>query len=165
MREPKQPKPIAGARIPLFERLVDGHLDEPSEPTPLRVQNRQELRESVRKEVSRLLNTRCPGGEDHKGSVIDYGMPDFSWMSAAKGDDRRQIADTIARKVAAFEPRLRQVRVTLEPDAANPRVVVGTISAALVVESIREPVSFPLVIHSKAGLAEVAPASSAPDGN
>ena len=165
MREPKQPRPIAGARTPLFERLADYQPYEPGEPNPLRVYNREQLRESVRGEVARLLNTRCAAREDRNGSVIDYGIPDFSWMSAASGDNRRQLADTIARKVADFEPRLRQVRVNLEPDQTDPGAVLGAIEAVLVVESIREPVSFPLVIHNKTGAADVASSSGLPNGN
>jgi len=155
VREPRQPKPIRGARTPLFERLCNTARHEPGEPAPLRVEIREELRESVRREVARLLNTRCLRDE-RNGTVIDYGMPDFSWMSAASGDDRRLLADTIARKVAAFEPRLRQVRVTIEPDAKDRRAVVGTIEATLVVESLREPISFPLAIRDKSGEVVVA---------
>jgi type VI secretion system protein ImpF len=124
---------------------------DPGAPAPLRVYNRRELKESVRKEMVRLLNTRCPVREDRNGSVIDYGIPDFSWMSAASADDRKLLADTIAKKVRAFEPRLQQVRVTIEPNSADPRVVVGTIEAMLLVESILEPVSFPLAIRDKSG--------------
>jgi type VI secretion system lysozyme-like protein len=157
--EPKQPKPIPGARTPLFERLVDYQTHEPAQPN-LRVQNRQQLRESVRRELYRLLNTRCPSREDRNGTVIDYGIPDFSWMSASSGDDRRQLAEIIARKVAAFEPRLAQVRVMLDQRQTDPRAVEGTISAVLIVESIPEPVSFPLLIHNKAGVAELATPAS-----
>jgi type VI secretion system lysozyme-like protein len=160
VREPSEPKWIKGARIPLFERLTDHRPLERTEATPLRVHNVEELRESVRLEVSRLLNTRCPVREDRNGTVIDYGLPDFSWMSAASGENRQQLADIIARKVAAFEPRLAQVRVTLARDATDPRALTGTIEALLVVESIREPVSFPLAFYTKTGAAEVALAPS-----
>jgi type VI secretion system protein ImpF len=115
------------------------------------VYGRAELRESIRRELGRLLNTRCAARNDRNGSVIDYGIPDFSWMSAASADDRLLLADTIARKVAMFEPRLREVRVKIEPDAADPRGVTGTIEAKLMLESIRESVSFPLAIRNKSG--------------
>jgi type VI secretion system lysozyme-like protein len=109
------------------------------------------LKESIRREIAHLLNTRCPVRQDRNGTVIDYGLPDFSWMSAASADDRQALALVITRKVNAFEPRLREVRVTIEPDAADPRAVVGTIQAMLVVESLREPVSFPVAIRNKTG--------------
>jgi type VI secretion system protein ImpF len=91
--------------------------------------------------------------------VLDYGLPDFSWMSAASGDDRRLLADTIAHKIAAFEPRLTQVRVTLDRDPSDPRRLTGSINAILLSENLREPVSFPLLMDAKKGLAEVAAVS------
>jgi type VI secretion system lysozyme-like protein len=135
----------------LFERLSKPPIKAPEALSALRVHDRAELGESIRREIAHLLNTRCPVRQDRNGTVIDYGVPDFSWMSAANPDDRQTLANTIARKVAAFEPRLREVHVTIEPDATDPRAVVGTIEAKLVVESIREPVSFPLAIRNKSG--------------
>ena len=147
----REPKPIRGARTPLFERLTDLDLTQHQEPRPCRVLEGAELRQSVRLEVSRLLNTRTPMLQDRNGAVIDYGIPDFSSMSASSAGDRERLADTIARKVSRFEPRLRQVRVTIERDETNPRAVIGTLEGVLVVESIHEPVSFPLLIHSRTG--------------
>jgi type VI secretion system lysozyme-like protein len=158
--EPKQPKPVRGARIPLFERLTDLHPNEATETVPLRIYTLDELADSVRREVARLLNTRSLA-KDRNGSVLDYGLPDFSWMSAASGDDRRLLADTIARKIAAFEPRLTQVRVTLERDPSDPRRLTGSIHAILFTETLREPVFFPLLMDAKTGLAEVTVVSHA----
>jgi type VI secretion system lysozyme-like protein len=117
----------------------------------LRVHDLTALKESIGREIARLLNTRCPIREDRNGTVIDYGLPDFSWMSAASADDRQALALVIARKVTVFEPRLREVRVTIEPDAEDPRAVVGTIQATIVVASLSEPVSFPVAIRNKTG--------------
>lgn len=154
MAEPKQPKPVRGARIPLFERLTDLHPNEATETVPLRIYTLGQLGDSVRREVARLLNTRCLA-KDRNGSVLDYGMPDFSWMSASSGDDRRLLADTMARKIAAFEPRLTQVRVSLERDPSDPRRLTGAIDAILVTETLREPVSFPLLLDAKRGVAQI----------
>jgi type VI secretion system protein ImpF len=160
--EPKQPKPVRGARIPLFERLTDLHPNEATETVPLRIYTLDELADSVRREVARLLNTRSLAPDSRKArnrSVLDYGLPDFSWMSAASGDDRRLLADTIARKITAFEPRLAQVSVTLDRDPSDPRRLTGSINAILFTETLREPVSFPLLMDAKKGLAEVAAVS------
>src|SRR5215213_9707523 len=88
------------------------------EPKPIRILNRKELKESVRRELSRLLNTRCsiPShllGEEER-TVLNYGIPDFSSFSAHNPDDHRRIAAIVAQTVSAFEPRLKQVRVTVE---------------------------------------------------
>jgi type VI secretion system lysozyme-like protein len=135
----------------LFERLGNDASNDPGKPPPVRVYGRVELRESIRRELVRLLNTRCTARRDRNGTVIDYGIPDFSWMSASSADDRQLLAETLARKIASFEPRLREVRVTIEPDASDVRCVVGSIEATLVVETIRESVSFPLAIRNKSG--------------
>jgi type VI secretion system lysozyme-like protein len=140
----------------LFERLSNGAINDPGGPPPARVYGRVELKESIRRELGRLLNTRCAARRDRNGTVIDYGIPDFSWMSASSADDRQLLAETLAQKIANFEPRLREVRVTIEPDASDVRRVIGSIEATLVVESIREAVSFPLAIRNKSGEAVLA---------
>ena len=140
----------------MFERLSNPAFHDPAKPPPVRVYGRVELKESIRRELDRLLNTRCAARRDRNGTVIDYGIPDFSWMSAASADDRQLLAETLARKIACYEPRLREVRVTIEPDASDVRSVIGWIEATLVVETIREPVSFPLSIRNKSGEAELA---------
>lgn len=155
MADPKQPKPIRGARAPLFERLEGPNWEGAGQGSAQHVYGVLALLESVRRELSKLLNTRC-SREDRNATVIDYGIPDFSWMSASSGDDRLRLAQIIERKITAFEPRLDQVRVTLERDATDPRAAIGTIGAELVMESIREPVSFPLLILAKAGAIELA---------
>jgi type VI secretion system lysozyme-like protein len=145
----------------LFERLTDLDRAQTRECRPLRVLDRAELAASVRGEVSRLLNTRCASWEDGAGTVIDYGLPDFSWMSASSDDDRQRLAAMIAHKVACFEPRLREVRVTIRRDESNPRAVLGMLEGVLLVESIREPVSFPLLAYKQTGEVAVGESSLA----
>ena len=156
----REPKPIDGARSLIFERLVD---QEPKstlgEAQPLRILNRRELKESVRRELGRLLNTRCSipaellGREER--TVLDYGIPDFSSLSPHSADDHRLIAGIISQTIAAFEPRLQQVRVTVERFHESERTLWIKIDAVLASESITEPVSFPVRINNKTGAAEV----------
>jgi type VI secretion system lysozyme-like protein len=107
-----------GARALLFERLVDTELSRKEESPPFRVLSRQELRESVSRELGRLLNSRCPIplqliGEEER-TVINYGLPDFTSLSPQSSDDRKLIAAIICQTITAFETRLRNVRVTAE---------------------------------------------------
>jgi len=160
----REPRPIRGARTPLFERLTDLDPENTSEPEPARVLNRAALRESVRRELSWLLNTRSPMNSARTGTILDYGIPGFTWLSPASGQDRELVGEAIATKVAAFEPRLRDVRVSMEANPANPRAIVGRLEAMLVVEMIAEPVSFPLSISST-GSAEVASPEAPSNGS
>jgi len=101
----------------------------------------------VRREVERILNTRTvlqkSGGPL---TALEYGLPDFAHVSATDMQARADLALQITRAIEAFEPRLSQVRVNLEPHPSGQRFLVGTITANLTISVIAEPVSFPLEI-------------------
>jgi len=153
-----QPRIIKGAKALLFERLTD---DPYSKEQPLRVYDAVQVKDSVRREIMRLLRTRCPGihwpVDERDRTVLDYGIPDFSWMSAANGSDIEQLAQTLRHAIGAYEPRLLNVNVTVEPSKRGQAEVISTISGNLSVGSINEPVSFEIVIGLKSGQAELLP--------
>ena len=156
----RDPKPVEGGRALLFERLVDSEpRSREEEAQPLRVHDRKELKESVRRELARLLNTRSSVGSHLLGAqertVLDYGIPDFSSLSAQSGDDQNRLARIVAQAIAAFEPRLRDVQVLVERVRANDRALLLRINAVLAVGLLAEPVSFPVLVRTKTGEAEV----------
>ncbi|HVF44461.1 MAG TPA: type VI secretion system baseplate subunit TssE [Pyrinomonadaceae bacterium] len=148
----RDPKKVEGGRALLFERLAGG--DPPAEgggARPFRVHETAALKESVRRELVRLLNTRSSAGLDARGgemSVLDYGVPDFTALSALSGDDRARLSAAVAQSVAAFEPRLRGARVSVEGLRSNDRALVLRLDALLVVGDHAEPVSFPLLVRA-----------------
>lgn len=161
----REPKPIRGGRALLFERLADAEpLSPEEEARPLRAHDESALRESVRGELSRLLNTRrhtTPlGAAAGAMTVLDYGLPDFSSLSAAAADDRSRLAAEVAAAVTAFEPRLREVRVRVESPEPGARSLALRLDAVLAVGLVAEPVSFPLYLRTKAAEAEVHHAES-----
>lgn len=144
----RDPKKVEGGRALLFERLAGGGPRGAQEGArPFRVHELESLKESVRRELARLLNTRSSAGLDARGelSVLDYGLPDFSSLSALSGDDRSKLSALVAQAVAAFEPRLRDVRVTAEGLRSNDRALILRLDAMLVMGEHSEPVSFPLL--------------------
>jgi type VI secretion system lysozyme-like protein len=153
------PKPVRGARALLFERLTDDDPASPDEARPLRVLDRSALRQSVRRELFCLLNTRSPRPEAFESgerlTVLDYGVPDFSHRFASSAEDRLRYAEILLRAITAFEPRLRQVRVSLEPSPDDQAKLTGLIDAILEVGTVKEPVSFPLAVGSVTGEAAV----------
>ena len=156
----RDPKPVEGGRALLFERLADAEPWSPEEEAqPFRVLDVRALKESVRRELARLLNTRRHRRPDREGggemTVLDYGLPDFSSLSAASGDDQNRLAAAIAAAVAAFEPRLRDVRVRAERADREERALVLRVEATLAVGLVAEPVSFPVLVRTKTGEAEV----------
>jgi type VI secretion system protein ImpF len=156
------PKPVAGAPVPLFDRLVDDDPSVPYEPQPRRVLDAAGLRASVEAELDRLLNTRAPVAADEiarrERSTIDYGIPDLSYFWSQDADSESELARTIEQAIAAFEPRLLSPRATVvrPPDRRGAAIV--EVSGKLAIGTVMEPVAFALPVG---GLAEE---SEAPDG-
>ncbi len=139
-----------GARALLFERLEDGDVGSP-EARPFRVHDREGLRASVARELSRLLNTRCAlGAAELLGrgtrTVLEYGLPDWSPAHARDPGARAALEASARRAIEAFEPRLREVRVCAEPVPGRERELRLRIDAMLSVDGASEPVSFPVVL-------------------
>jgi type VI secretion system protein ImpF len=104
------------------------------------------LRESVRQDLARLLNTRSslrgPLEQLASGTVLDYGLPDFSALTPASDSDRNLLAKAVAARISAHEPRLRNVRVVIGADPLSPMSVQGAIMASLAMGEVYEPVTF-----------------------
>ena len=155
----RDPKPVEGGRALLFERLADsGPRSHEEEAQPFRVLDVGALKESVRRELGRLLNTRRHArpraGEDGM-TVLDYGLPDFSPLSASSGDDQNRLAAEVAAAIAAFEPRLSGVRVRAERLHGEDRALLLRVEGRLAVGTLAEPVSFPVLVRAKSGEALV----------
>lgn len=146
-------------RTPLFDRLVDRSPKLRHEVRPSRTLDRRGLRESVRRELERLLNTRCPFPAhrlaDRPRSVVDYGLPELTGFSANRVEDRERLAELIRRAVEAFEPRLAEVRVRLEPVPGDALSLAGHIDAVFQGDAVTEPVSFHTVVETRSGKVEI----------
>lgn len=89
-------------RLALFDRLAE--------------EGNSELAQSVRSELSRLLNTRLasrPSGPQR--TILDYGVADWTAASPHNDDERSQLIREVAAAIRTFEPRLRLVALSLEP--------------------------------------------------
>jgi type VI secretion system protein ImpF len=149
-------------RAPLFDRLVDREPHVPAEPRPLRTLDPQGLRESVRRELERMLNTRSSLPVDRLAerpelTVLEYGIPDLSAFSAGNDEDEVRLAAIVARAVAAFEPRLRQVKVAVIGLRDERRSLLLRVDGLLTADEVAEPVSFPAVVSLRTGIVEVPP--------
>jgi type VI secretion system protein ImpF len=166
-----EPHITGGARALLFERLVDLEPDRKEEAQPFRVLTGQELWKSVSRELGQLLNSRCPVplqllGEEER-TVINYGIPDFTSLSPQSSVDRDLIANIIGQTIMAFEPRLRNVRVTVEPFDDDERSLQLVVEADLVTDQVVEisshthlgtsvePITFPMVLNRRTGIMEL----------
>ncbi|MCP4113397.1 MAG: type VI secretion system baseplate subunit TssE [Desulfobacteraceae bacterium] len=145
-------KPIFQARASLIDRLTDLHPESKQEIQPLRTLNRRNLKASLRRDLSWLLNTRTPIPasvfDDKKLTVLDYGIPDFGSYGTANLDDQTLLVKRITKAISAFEPRLRNVRIDVGPKT-NEKTLYMAINALMIVESVREPVFFQTVFQKQ----------------
>lgn len=101
------------SRAPLLERLA---AQDETGFGQARVFDRQALGESVRQELLRLLNTRRSVRPLlQQGTIIDYGIADWSGLYADRSDDRLKLAREIRLAINHFEPRLQLTSVDVQP--------------------------------------------------
>jgi type VI secretion system protein ImpF len=121
--------------------------------------DRSSIRESVVRDLSRLLNTRAPlfgpVPERAAHSVLNYGVPDFSSLSPRSEQDAAGLSALLADRIACFEPRLTDIRVVLIKNPESHNSLIGLVYASLILGKVREPVSFPLLFDAAADSIEI----------
>jgi type VI secretion system protein ImpF len=146
-------------RASLLDRLLDNKPWAKTEYTALSGYSPDEYKESVRRDLTALLNTRSASSaaefDSRDLTVIDYGVPDFAHYSLEYGDDRDLIARRIARAIKWFEPRLRNPVVLIEPDVEDEQSILIKISAELMVYEEAVHVSFLTHTQTETGKWEV----------
>ncbi len=143
---------VEGVRAPLFDRLVDEHPGEASEPHPFRVLSLAGLKASVGRELERLLNTRCPLTVEEVErrelrTVLEYGLPDFGAMFTRDRAGWQILEKSVRRTIEAFEPRLEDPVVTVLGPGDDERTLRIVIRGSLRVGREIEAVSFPMAIE------------------
>lgn len=141
------------AKASLLDRLIDFEPKLSQESPPFRTLSAQAMRAVIRRDLEWLLNTRCSVSQDElalrQRSVIDYGIIDLSTISAKNIDDYRRLAQMMEETIRLYEPRLQDLRVTVV-SLSNVHRKLGAeviIEGLLVVDAMREPVSFPMTIR------------------
>jgi type VI secretion system protein ImpF len=152
------PEPFQGLLPSVIDRLIDPD----SEGTVGRYgYTLQQMTLAVRRDLEDLLNTRMTSAgiprefvEVHR-SIVGYGLPDFASVNAATPEERGRIGSLIEAIVSRYEPRLRDVRVTvLDEDTPSERSVRFQIEARLAVDPAPE-VEFETVLELLSGRASV----------
>ena len=137
----------------LFDRLLDVPVSGATGATVSRM-SVEDLKDSVARDLEALLNTRTVIPEqilkrypECSRSIITYGLNDFAGRSLSSPDDRAYICMCLEKAIARHEPRLRNVKASLEirEDAINR--LNFAITALMVVSSSQEPVNFDAVLQ------------------
>lgn len=139
---------VRGSSVPLFDRLAQ---QEGPGGTGAFHLSPQQLQASVARELARLFNTRSRLGlselSHSTGTVIDYGLPDFSALSPRRGEDREVLERALVQVVAHYEPRLANVKVKVDAVPERGDVAAVTVSADLSIGTQAQRVSFSLNLN------------------
>jgi type VI secretion system protein ImpF len=146
----------------VLDRLLDDDPEVTREPVQSRYQLLRNLKDSVRRDLEELLNTRVrclavpPALEELKHSLLNYGIPDFTGANMTTNNDRRAFARLLQTIIREHEPRFKTVKVQLL-DNAEPldRTLRFRIDALLYAEPAPEPVAFDSMLKPITGDFEV----------
>ena len=142
-------------RLPLFDRLLQGDSIETDRSVEAAM---RELRDSVRRDLEILFNTRPrhlpldPELEELQRSVLAFGLSEVQGRQLSTPVQQQQFQRKIETIIRHFEPRFQDLAVELVP-ASDPlsRTLHLRIHARLEADSISEPVTYDTVIDPISG--------------
>ena len=114
----------------------------------------EEMKDAVARDLELLLNTRSVISEamlkqypECSKSIVTYGLNDFAGLSLSSANDRYYICRSLEQAIARHEPRLHNVRASLELEDNSIGRLNFAITALLVLKMVQEPVSFDAVLQ------------------
>jgi type VI secretion system protein ImpF len=131
----------------IIDRLIDLEPDVKSEERRSSRRLLIEIKESLRRDLTNLLNTRwaCekwpPDFSHVDTSVVNYGIPDFSGVNMASDENQAALLRSIENAIKIFEPRLITFSIEKEKSGLDRRLHFK-IEGLLRAEPYREEVLF-----------------------
>jgi type VI secretion system protein ImpF len=139
---------VRGSSVPLFDRLSSS--EGPGGIGAFLLLPEQ-LQASIARELARLFNTRSRLGLSEyaqgSGTVIDYGIPDFSALSPRRGEDREALEAALVQAVRHYEPRLQNVKIRIEAVPERGDVAAATVSGDVSIGLQHQRVSFSMNLN------------------
>lgn len=134
-------------RPSVLDRLIDYEPEFSREAAASRIKNLRILKQSVRRDLEWLLNTRAtapvpPEMKELWSSVYVYGLPDLTSLSGKSPADKAKLRRAVERALETFEPRLEGVSVVIDPEPGPNLSLRFRIDARLKVDPAPEPVTF-----------------------
>ncbi|WP_184605394.1 type VI secretion system baseplate subunit TssE [Variovorax atrisoli] len=149
---------VKGGVAPLFDRLASAQSEQVRSTAHL--ETMESVQDSIGRELRRLFNTRSPlSAEDYaqgSGTVLEYGIPDFSVFSAQNAADLQRLAALLRTAVARYEPRLSEVSVQVSPAPNRHEVALVRIGAQARAGLALRRVDFEMLLGAPDSLMKVA---------
>ncbi|HVW78753.1 MAG TPA: type VI secretion system baseplate subunit TssE [Alloacidobacterium sp.] len=122
-----------------------------------RAQSLRYFKEALKRDLEWLLNTRQPPVPEisdypfTRASTLNYGLPDISAMGLNSASDNRRLRIAIEACLRNYEPRLADVRVTLEKGDTAERRLRFHIEGSMKLDPAPEEISFDTVLELSSG--------------
>ncbi|MBX3411212.1 MAG: type VI secretion system baseplate subunit TssE [Pirellulales bacterium] len=146
----------------VLDRLIDHDPGNQRDAPNSRAQVLRELKQSVRRDLESLLNTRrrClewpPVFTELETSLVNYGIPDFTGTTLSRKRQREEFRRTVEKVIRVFEPRFKVVQVEmLDNSEPTDHTLRFRINALLHAEPAPEPVVFDSSLEPISGTYEV----------
>jgi len=147
--------------LSIWDRLHDFEPGLSSDRVLSRHQAFQQLKDSVRRNLEWILNTRQdpeppPEGAKYlEKSVYNYGLPDMSSFALKSVADQNRLLKMLETTVAAYEPRLMNIRVIMDPPTSNVQALHFQIQGLLRVDPAPERIAFDTMLEVTSGTYQV----------
>jgi type VI secretion system protein ImpF len=147
--------------LSVLDRLVDLQPERKLEVALSRAQSVRELKAALRRDLEWLLNSRrtieeSPASlKEVRRSLYNYGLPDVSSLYLRSSKDQAYLLESIKTAMEIFEPRLLNVKVTLESASEDKRVIRFAIEGLLRMDPAPEQVFFDTVLEPTSGQYQV----------
>jgi len=115
------------------------------------------FKEALKRDLEWLLNTRQPplpevaGYPAARASIVNFGLPDITAMGLSSASDHRQLRLAIEACLRNFEPRLMDVRVSVEDSDNVERRLRFHIEGNMRLDPAPEEITFDTVLELSSG--------------
>ena len=141
-------------RPSILDRLIDNDPLNQTEIDPGQHQKLKQLRNSVRRDLEFLLNTRYKmmeppeEYEQLEHSLLNYGLPDLATINITDIEKRKAFTAQLEKILREFEPRFKEVKVSYYDNKDNTdRTLRFRIDATLYADPSPEIVVFDSVLE------------------
>lgn len=141
----------------VLDRLIDHEPGAAREPLASRSKSLRQLKDSVKRDLEQLLNTRqsegwlSPDLQELEMSLAAYGLPDFTSVSIKSPAEQLRLRRALESAITMFEPRLEDINITIRPLGDLERSLHFRIEARLRIEPAPEPVTFDAMLQLSSG--------------
>lgn len=141
-------------RASILDRLLDDEPDINLETNSNHYHKLKNLRQSVRRDLENLMNTRYriiaadKSFQQIKKSLLNYGLPDLATINLLDPEKKQQFIETLEAIIKNYEPRFKTVKVSFIKNTNKlERTVRFRIDATLYADPYPEVIVFDSILE------------------